>query len=64
MRQPYVRTLDQVKVTRALLSKLFRNVPTLSSLEMSPFFDFGWLLFVDRWPCLQRSLAEPEGRSA
>ena len=40
------------------LSMLFTNVPFLTSLEMSPF----WFSLC-RWPCLERSPAEPVGRS-
>jgi hypothetical protein len=42
------------------LSKLDRNVPCLTSLEMSPFLFFGFLVCVQRWPAPQRGRAEPE----
>src|SRR5215472_10612444 len=45
------------------MSSLFRNVPSLTSLEVSPFLiSFGFC--VGCWPCPERSPAEPEGRSA
>jgi hypothetical protein len=51
------------------VSKLFRNVPFLTSLEVSPFLVFGFCLSFCfgscfcRWPGPERSPAEPEGRS-
>jgi hypothetical protein len=42
------------------LSKLDRNVPGLTSLEMSPFLLFGFLVCGNRWPGLQPGHAEPE----
>src|SRR5215469_10630876 len=52
-----------VKKNGAWMSNLFRNVPSLTSLEVSPFsISFGFC--VGCWPCPERSPAEPEGRSA
>src|SRR5258706_8621709 len=44
------------------LSKLFRNVPFVTSLEVSPF-SFRFSSFLCRRPGPERSPAEPEGRS-
>ena len=46
------------------MSKLLRNVPFLTSIEVSPFLGFDLVFSFRRWPCPQRSPAEPEGRSA
>jgi hypothetical protein len=63
---PLCRTIGQhslrCQAVALVLSNLVRNVPFVTSLEVSPFC-FGSSCFFRRWPGPERSPAEPEGRS-
>src|SRR5208283_2769073 len=60
-RLPYTPSRCKLQPRRSTLSKLFRNVPILTSLEVSPFFDF--VLVVCCFVGLARSVAlrSPKG---